>query len=500
MERYVGIYARQSKDKKDSISIEDQIDRSRHTLEPGENYIVYSDKGFSAKDTNRPGFKNMMQHVQEGKISRVIIYKLDRLNRNLYDFCKLWDLFEEKEVEFVSVKESFNTSTPIGRAMVYISMIWAQMERETTAERVTDNYYSRIKSGRWPGGPAPYGFDNEKVRGSDGKKVPTLVSNEEMENVRLIFDMYVEHYTSLGDIAKVLNNDGIPCRGRETWDTVAVSRILHSPVYVKATAEIYNYYKSQGVKNFSNEIEEYAGERSVHIVNKRSGTKKRKYTDISQWVVSLTNFKGIIDSDIWLKCQYKLEKNKQVKNTGAGRHTWLSGLMKCGYCNYSLSVMIYRGRKKFKCSGRYNYHVCEMVNYNLTVEQVEHAVEKELTTILEQHNKKPVYADIEQDAANKKILKNELIVIENKIENLIESLAESSSVTMKYINKQLEKLDKRAEVIKNELLNPEEDKRIRFEEIDFHTLLFEDKKMVARTFLKKVLIYDDEIELYWNFN
>jgi len=500
VERSVGVYGRQSKDKKDSISIEDQVNRAIQTLEPDEHYVTYIDKGFSAKNTNRPGFIKMMQDINDGKISKIVIYKLDRLNRNLYDFCKLWRLLEEKNVEFVSVKESFNTSTPIGRAMVYISMIWAQMERETTAERVTDNYYSRIKTGRWPGGPAPYGFHNVKITGNDGKRIPTLEPNTEIETVKRIFNIYSEDNSSLGDIAKTLNIEGIPCRDRKSWDTVAVSRLLHSPVYVKATAEIYNYYKSIGVKNFSNEIEEYTGEMAAHIVNKRPSSNGRKYLEVSQWVISITNFPGTIDADIWLMCQYKLEKNRQIGNSGAGKYTWLSGLIKCGYCKYSISIAIYRGKKLFKCSGRYNHHICNQKKYKITIEEVESAVEQEIKAILNMHNQKPVYADIEEEASNKKKLSNELLILENKIEKLISSISEASSISMKYINAQIEKYDKRCHVIQKQLIDPTEDKRVKFNGIIFEELEFENKKLVAKSFLEKVLIFDEDIELCWKDN
>ena len=98
---------------------------------------------------------------------------------------------------------------------------------------------------------------------------------------------------------------------RKTWDNVAISRILHNPVYVEATADVYNYYKEKGV-TFSNPIDYYTGETSAHIVGKRSASD-RKYTKIENHVVSLTNFSGIIPADIWVKCQYKLDNNKQIK-------------------------------------------------------------------------------------------------------------------------------------------------------------------------------------------
>ncbi len=146
------IYVRQSKDKKDSLSIKGQIDLCRHECSHPESALIYEDKGFSGKNTQRPGFQSMLKDVKEGKIRKIIVYRLDRLSRSIIDFGQLWNELEKNQVEFVSVNEKFDTTTPMGRAMIYIIMVFAQLERETIGERVTDNYYTRIRQGNWPGG------------------------------------------------------------------------------------------------------------------------------------------------------------------------------------------------------------------------------------------------------------------------------------------------------------------------------------------------------------
>ena len=118
--------------------------------------------------------------------------------------------------------------------MLSIIMVFAQLERETTAERVRDNYYQRVKLGSWPGGPAPYGFSIGRIPDAMGKLSPALIPNENMEVVKRIFDAYVLAEASLGSVARMLNADGIPAPKRATWDNVTLSRILHSPLYVMA--------------------------------------------------------------------------------------------------------------------------------------------------------------------------------------------------------------------------------------------------------------------------
>ena len=155
-------YARQSVEKKNSISIEGQIELCENIA--GEKLKVYKDRGYSGKNTDRPAFKKLLKDIENGKIEKLYVYRLDRFSRSVADFGRLWETLNAHNVEFVSVNENFDTSTPMGRAMLHIIMVFAQLERETTAERVKDNYYRRASLGAWPGGPAPYGFTTGRSR------------------------------------------------------------------------------------------------------------------------------------------------------------------------------------------------------------------------------------------------------------------------------------------------------------------------------------------------
>ena len=119
--RIDAIYARQSVDKKDSISIESQIGFCKYELKGG-NCKEYKDKGYSGKNTERPQFQQLMQDIESGLVRKVVVYKLDRISRSILDFAKMMDFFQKYEVEFVSSTEKFDTSTPMGRAMLNISL------------------------------------------------------------------------------------------------------------------------------------------------------------------------------------------------------------------------------------------------------------------------------------------------------------------------------------------------------------------------------------------
>ena len=164
------IYARQSVDKKGSLSIEGQIELCRK-FTAGE-LRIFSDRGFSGKNMRRPAFGELMEAVEAGEIERIVVYRLDRFSRSLADFSRIWEVLQKNGVAFLSVSEQFDTSSPVGRAMLSIVMTFAQLERETTAERVRDNYHHRASLGAWPGGPAPYGYALSKAE-VDGRSVST---------------------------------------------------------------------------------------------------------------------------------------------------------------------------------------------------------------------------------------------------------------------------------------------------------------------------------------
>jgi len=153
-------YGRQSVDRKDIISIESQLEFCRHELMGG-GFKEYVDRGFSGKSADRPKFQELIGDIKAGLIKRVVVYKLDRISRSILDFAKMMEIFQEHGVELISSTEKFDTSTPMGRAMLNICIVFAQLERETIQKRVADACHSRSMRGFKLGGPAPYGFRAE---------------------------------------------------------------------------------------------------------------------------------------------------------------------------------------------------------------------------------------------------------------------------------------------------------------------------------------------------
>ena len=112
-----GLYARQSVEKQDSISVESQLEFCRFEIK-GQAFRTYIDRGFSGKDTRRPGFEALMEDIRRGEIQAVVVYKLDRISRSIVDFSNMMEVFQSYGVSFISSTEKFDTSTPIGRAML----------------------------------------------------------------------------------------------------------------------------------------------------------------------------------------------------------------------------------------------------------------------------------------------------------------------------------------------------------------------------------------------
>lgn len=480
------IYARQSVDNADSLSIQGQIDLCRQKT--GSDHRVYQDKGYSGKNTNRPAFQQMMADVEQGLIQKIIVYRLDRFSRSIADFGRLWEILKKHNVEFVSINETFDTSTPMGRAMLNIIMVFAQLERETTAERVRDNYYQRAKLGSWPGGPAPYGFSIGRLPGPEGKPVPGLIPNARAAVVERIFQTYAQPEATLGSVARGLNAEGIPAPKRATWDNVTLSRILHSPLYTMADEDVYLYYQAKGLM-FSNSLEEFDGLHAGMIVGKRDRSAG-KYQDLKEQHFSLSNHCGMISSDLWLRCQYKLDANRQLGGAGRGKHTWLSGLLKCAACGYSVKVNRDGDKYYLVCSGRSNLGLCD-ASIRVDLRELEASVEIELEKLLE------ACPEVEADTAEEKETAQMLHQIDQKIERLMAALAESSSLTMSYINRTVERLERQREELLDRQAKLHKKPVPKLDRLKFGSLPFAQKKLVAAQFIKEIKLDGECAQVIW---
>ncbi|QZH75499.1 MAG: recombinase family protein [Erythrobacter sp.] len=196
----------------------------------------YDDGGYSGGNIERPGLQALLADIAAGKVDIVVVYKIDRLTRSLADFARIVEVFEKAGVSFVSVTQSFNTTSSMGRLMLNVLLSFAQFEREVTGERIRDKIAASRAKGLWMGGNPPLGYDLPRA----GSRV-LEVNEEEAATVRAIFTRYLE----LGTVhalqrelaqQQIFSRHRTSARGRETggapFSRGALFHLLRNPVYI----------------------------------------------------------------------------------------------------------------------------------------------------------------------------------------------------------------------------------------------------------------------------
>lgn len=435
------IYTRQSMDKADSISIESQLEYCKYETHGGP-YKEYSDKGYSGKNTNRPAFEAMLQDIRQGKIARVIVYKLDRISRSILDFTRMMELFGQYKVEFISSTERFDTSTPIGRAMLHICIVFAQLERETIQKRVTDAYYSRCKRGFYMGGRIPYGFTKEEII-MDGIKTSMYVPvPKEAMQLQLIYSLYANTNRSLGDIIIYCRDHKMEHLRAGMWNSARLSEILRNPVYVRADADVYEFFKSQGA-NMINPVSDYTGDHACYLYKGTASVSGRKY-DLTGKDIVLAPHQGIISSADWIKCRKRSLTHRQSAKTCKSPNSWLAGKVKCGRCGYGLTIAKSNTKwhryfvcatslstKKVKCTG---------TGGTVYADILEEYIHCEIRKKLRQMAPLSDYTEcVENTEVNE--LKIRMAGIEKEIGELMTKVAGANPILMEYIGDRIETLD-----------------------------------------------------------
>ena len=341
------IYSRKSKFSGKGESIENQIELCKNQLInkyniKEENIKIYQDEGFTGYNTNRPQFQEMIKDIRNKKIKCVIVYRLDRISRNVTDFCNLKNEFIKYNTDFISVTENFDTSTPMGRAMLMISSVFAQLERDTIAERIRDNMYELAKTGRWLGGNTPLGYKSEKVEtlSVDGKRKNLYkldIVFEEAEIIKLIWNKMCE-LKSLSKLEVYLLQKGIKTRNGNNFTRFSLITILKNPVYVVADNKIKDFFEKMNVTIYETGIEKCNGINGLLAYNKREELmgKTKSYKDITEWIIAVGKHQGIIPSQQFIKVWNLIVNNKDKRCRVPRQNTSiLSGIIRCKHCgNY----------------------------------------------------------------------------------------------------------------------------------------------------------------------
>lgn len=367
------IYSRKSKFTGKGESVENQVQLAteyiehiygslhQHTIE------VFEDEGFSGKNLSRPEFQRMLSLARKKKCDCVVCYRLDRISRNVSDFSSLMDEFDHLKITFICIKEQFDTSTPMGRAMMYIASVFAQLERETIAERIRDNMMLLARTGRWLGGNTPLGFQStevatETIDGKVKKSFKLKPCEQELDTVRVIFRKYRE-LRSLTKMETYLLQNGFKTRQGKDFSTISVREILANPVYCVADQTAYDYFtKMEADVCCEKSGVQFDGTYGIAAYNRTANDGKlQSKNPMSEWIITVGRHPGIIPSREWIEVQ-EIAKSNQPKPF-AGRvqnsSSLLSGLLVCAKCGSFLRPRVNSNKRRDEHGNQTFAYLCD---------------------------------------------------------------------------------------------------------------------------------------------
>ncbi len=492
----IAIYSRKSKFTGKGESVENQVQLCKeHAIKylgvSEEDFAIYEDEGFSGGNTKRPQFQKMLKNAREKKFDVLICYRLDRISRNVSDFSQLIKELNAYNVDFISLREQFDTTTPMGRAMMYIASVFSQLERETIAERIKDNMMQLAKTGRWLGGMTPTGFKSEAVVSVDPtgkqKKMFKLVPiQEELDIVKLIYEKYVT-FKSLTKLEKYLVQNKIYTKNGIDFGVFALRFILTNPVYAVADRLTYEYLTKNDYTVCSS-IDEFNGINGLNGYNKTKQDKEKnsvRIRDNSEWIVAVGMHEGIIPSHIWIEAQNLIEQNKsktfrKVKST----QSLLSGVLRCACCG---SFMRPRTAQRNTANGeQVFYYMCEkkeksrrtLCNMkNINGNNLDYSVLKELkyiasqnSPILDQVYSRKTFVENTKDGIQTEIevIQNKISEVEIGIENVFTAIEKGQPEdVLNMLVSRLQNLGKEKEELKKRLKDMQEaEKVVEFNDIN----------------------------------
>jgi site-specific DNA recombinase len=278
-------------------------------------FNTYTDPGFSGKDGNRPALKRMMEDAKLGCFEKILVWRLDRLARNLRVILEIEAHLREQSVGILSLRELVDTSSPIGRTVFQVLGLAAEWERESIAERTKTGRIQRFKEGKWAASTAPYGY-------SYNKETKTLILNVETSLiVQKIYSLYADG-SSLSHIANILNSESVKPRRKDSqgWRETGIRQVLVNPIY-----------------------------KGMAIVNRHSHISDINKIDLTNTIQVPTI--PIVSTEKWDIAQSRLAGNKQSRPMAKDDFI-LQGFIKCGLCGYSYRTNRTNGKRRYECRGR----------------------------------------------------------------------------------------------------------------------------------------------------
>lgn len=436
-------------------------------------YKVYTDGGFSGSTTERPALEQLIKDAQSKLFDTVLVYKLDRLSRSQKDTLYLIeDIFLKNNIEFVSLLENFDTSTPFGRAVIGLLSVFAQLEREQIKERMQLGKLGRAKAGKsmmWA--KTSYGYNYDKETGS------MTVNEYEALAVKEIYSLYLAGM-SITKLRDKINED---YPKQPAWSYRTIRGILANPVYCGL-----NQYKGQTFQ----------------------GTHKP--------IISLVDFE---------QTQRELAKRQQTARELSNPRPFqakymLSGLAQCGYCHAPLKVILGQKRKdgsrfkRYECYQRHPRKTRGVTVYNdnkkcdsgyYDMELLEHYVLTRISQLQNDPDKiQELFLDDTSPEIDKQAIQKQIDSLTLKLSKLNDLYLDDRITLDELRSKSADFIKQRAtleEEIKKAVTDKQAGKREKIEKLlDASSVLdmsYDNQKVIVRELIEKVQVTSDKIVIRW---
>lgn len=456
----VAIYSRKSLETDTGESIKNQITLCKEYFNRIDNnalFEVFEDEGFSGGNTNRPAFQLMLSKAKKKEFDAIVCYKIDRIARNIVDFVNIYASLEKLGIKLISVTESFDTSTPIGKMMLMLIASFAEMERSNIQQRVKDNMKELAKSGKWSGGTTPLGYINVKIQ-ENGKNNPYLkLDNDKAALVQEIYDYYI-NCKSMHQVQKWLFNDK-----NIKYCMSTIKNILTSPVYVKANTKVLQY-----LSNFGEVYGETNGISGILSYNRRPYSNGVHRWNDKNMFYAISKHEGIIDADKWLLVQSLQEKTKNSPRPKNSQVSYFTNVLRCDKCSSPMTIS-YNHKNidnsvtyVYLCTGRKTYGKeycnCSQIKQSDLDSKIKETINSYSTldfttfkSIFGNNNYENI--DNEISKLNKKIAANEA-----RINNLVDKLSEMTNEEGKPFMNKIKMLTKENEELRKELIFKNQEK------------------------------------------
>lgn len=511
----IGIYPRKSvyRDNSESISVQVRLCREYSRVvyqgEELEFHIYDQDEGFSGKNTNRPSFQALMSDVRHNLLDVVMVYRLDRISRNVPEFSAMFDVFQKHNAAFVSVKESFDTGSPIGRTVMYILAAFAQLERENISGRVADNMEALGSSGKWTGGKLPVGMKSITQKNADKLHSFLVVDNDSIWLVKQLYEMLLGGY-SITAMERYCRDNHITSLTGKFLSTSQIYNIITNPVYCQADSTSYSYFQKLGCQMPENP-QQFDGSKGLTAYGRTTQNKNgRRRADFTDWHINVGIHDSVIPSSAWIAAQERLGINKSIRSNKYQAGI-LKGVLRCK-CGSRMYNRVYSRNGTL-----FAYYYCEDAFRKKThavryyrIDEIDPLFIKQLKEI----RLNPDYIIIQQIQTHypePNILRTEIRSVEAAIGNLTRQLQENTASTAtKYIIAQIELLDKRLNTLHSQLYHiTSQHKQIQTEDKqreeiytaianllkDFNHMNYTEKNELIRKITKNCVLDGDNLDI-----